>query len=262
MAKRRGVGDDINKFVSNVMSPWLGSGPGTPPQVQRGQELARTLVEQADQLGTGGLGRAAMAGPTELAKQALYGATSSAAFGYASGPLLGVAAKGLSPRTRKVIQAALRSDDVYYIHGSPTTGIKRLDPKYELRPDKLVSEPFFDERWPDGVMPETAMTYANPVNLTSDKVGRMDLTSSKLKEAIQEAASYAQGGSLYIVKTPQSNAQDQGFGPLAANVIKEINANRPNAVKAVEQELKRLGFRPQRNPPKPKTVPKNKSGRR
>jgi hypothetical protein len=63
------VGDDIGKFVSDIMSPWLGSKPATPPQVVRGKEVVKTLVRQAD-LVTGGYGRAAMAGPSELAKQA------------------------------------------------------------------------------------------------------------------------------------------------------------------------------------------------
>jgi hypothetical protein len=67
--RRRGVGDDVGKFVSDIVSPWLGSKPATPPQVVRGKEVVKTLVQQAD-LVTGGYGRAAMAGPTELAKQA------------------------------------------------------------------------------------------------------------------------------------------------------------------------------------------------
>ena len=253
--RRRGVGDDVGKFVSDITSPWLGSGPATPPQVVRGQQLARTLVEQADVV-TGGYGRAAMAGPTELAKQAAINAVAGAV-GYGVGRgVMAVAG------ARKIAKAALRSDDVYYIHGSPTTGIKRLDPKYELRRDKIVSEPYFDERWPEGTDPESALTYGNPVNLTSDKRGRMDFTAPQLREAIKESISYARGGSLYIARTPKSNAEDAGFGPLPAEVLREISASKPGVVKAVERELRKLGFQPQRNPPKPKTVPKNKPGRR
>ena len=120
MAKRRGVGDDVNKFVSDIVSPWLGSGPRTPPQVQRGQQLARTLVEQADQFGTGGLGRAAMAGPTQLAKQAAFNA---AAAGISYGIVRGAVAAGVKSGVAGRIQNALRNERVM-VHGtaSPIKG--------------------------------------------------------------------------------------------------------------------------------------------
>lgn len=102
MARRpKGVGDDINKFVRNVTSPWLGSGPTTPKQVVRAKEFTRTLVEQADEFGTGGLGKAAMQGPAQLAKRA---ALNAAVAGATAGLVRGVQVSGLAARVGNIVR--------------------------------------------------------------------------------------------------------------------------------------------------------------
>jgi hypothetical protein len=89
------VGDDIGKFVSDIVSPWLGSKPATPPQVVRGKEVVKTLVQQAD-IATGGYGRAAMAGPSELAKQAAVN-LAAGGVGYGVGRMARVALSKAAP---------------------------------------------------------------------------------------------------------------------------------------------------------------------
>jgi hypothetical protein len=81
--------------------------------VVRGKEVVKTLVQQAD-LVTGGYGRAAMAGPTELAKQA---AINLAAGGVAYGAVKG-AGRAVS-RAYKTAKATATPSRMVLYHGGP-----------------------------------------------------------------------------------------------------------------------------------------------
>lgn len=232
MAKRRGVGDDINKFVSDIVSPWLGSGPRTPPQVQRGQQLARTLVEQADQFGTGGLGRAAMAGPTELAKQAAINAAAAATgMGAAkvAGKITGMAVEsGLAARIANKFRG-----EVIGLHGSPVRGLTQIEPRIgtyapaNAEPLAYAANPRFSQAIRE--VEDYAMGYSAPVRPTDR-------------------------GSIYVIKAnkntvvkPESGAPISSSPIFASRqpmkVVEEVSMYDLNRNQNLTKILKRAGAR-------------------
>lgn len=155
-----------------------------------------------------------------------------------------------SPLGRRATRAVTGRQTSYFVHGSPTKGIKKLDPKYETMPDKIVSEPFFEERWPEGVDPSQANLYGWPITKASGQKGSSNVLIPKndLQHSVKDSAGYAWGGgSLYIAKAPRKHVGYDGDNSITApsKVIAEIRTPGKTAdqiVKETEKALKKLGF--------------------
>jgi len=163
-----------------------------------------------------------------------------------------------TPVGRRAVRAVTGRKTSYFVHGSPTTGIKKLDPKYETMPDKLVSDPPFAERWPGGVAnPSQAGIYGWPINKTTGQKGSSNILMSRsdVVNAIKDSYRYSQGGSLYIAKAPRSKVgydSDEIISSVS-KVVKEIRTSGKTAdqvAKEAQAALKKLGFKYPKGPKK------------
>lgn len=164
-----------------------------------------------------------------------------------------------TPVGRRAVRAVTGRKTSYFVHGSPTTGIKKLDPKYETMPDKLVSDPPFEERWPGGVAnPSQAGIYGYPITKATRQKGGSNILMSRsdLVDAIKDSYKYAQGGgSLYIAKAPRSKVgydSDEIISSVS-KVVKEIRTSGKTAdqvAKEAQAALKKLGFKYPKGPKK------------
>jgi hypothetical protein len=156
-----------------------------------------------------------------------------------------------SPVGRRAARAVTGRKTSYFVHGSPTQNIKKLDPKYETMPDKLVSDPPFEDRWPEGVDPSHAGIYGWPITKASGEKGSSNILNPRadMVNQIKDSYDYAQGsGSLYIAKAPRSKVGWDSDEIISApsRVIKEISVRGKTAdqvVREAEKALKRLGFK-------------------
>lgn len=240
----------IIDVVKDIVSPWLGAPPAQNKQVTQAQGLARAAAETLDQTVTGGMIKAGVQGNQALVKQAAVNAAALGA-GYIAGKAAVTAASaaaktGVVPRAVRAITGRQKS---YFVHGSPTSGIKKLDPMYETMPDKIVSDPQFEDRWPDGVNPNYANTYGWSVTKRANQKGSSNILQPRadVQESIKDSYGYAGDyGSLYIAKAPRKyvNVDDEDIS-VPAKVVKEIrttNKTEDQVVQETEKALRKLGF--------------------
>ncbi len=255
----------VNDII-NATSAWLGGNRGTvPSQVTRGMDVVRGIGGTLDSA-TGGFGRAVVSDaqsgsntPSALYKTAAVN-LAAAATGVAAARVAGkVVQSGIPARAARAVTGRNTS---YFVHGSPTKGIKKLDPMYETMPDKIASDPPFEERWPEGIAdPSTAGIYGWPITRGVGQKGSANLLTGPyppsvrspkkdVPEAIRDSYSYANdyGGSLYIAKAPRGSVGSDSDEIISspAKVVKEIRTAGKSAdqvVKETEAALKKLGFR-------------------
>lgn len=248
--KPKGIADDIVGGIRNIVSPWLGTPPGEYKQVTQGKALARAAAENLDQTYAGGMIKAGVQGNKALVKQAAVNAAALGA-GYIAGKAAvtvanAVAKTGFVPRA---VRAVTGRQESYFVHGSPTSGIKKLDPMYETMPDKIVSDPQFEDRWPDGVNPNYANTYGWSVTKRANQKGSSNILQPRadVQKSIKDSYGYAGDyGSLYIAKAPRKyvNVDDEDIS-VPAKVVKEIrttNKTKDQVVQETEKALRKLGF--------------------
>jgi len=165
----------------------------------------------------------------------------------------GLTAAGVALRKTGVVPATMRyvtnRDATYFVHGSPTKNIKKLDPKYELMPDKIASEPYFLERFPEGVNSQSIpAVYGNPLKTSGGgrKYANKLVSAQELRESIYDSKGYAGNvGSLYIAKVPKNKFYDQ-YTESTAKVVREIdvtNLSNKEALTKTLKTLKQLGFK-------------------
>jgi virulence-associated protein VapD len=258
--------------ISKLVGGWLGgSGPGTNPTAARVQSQVKEAAKAAD-AALGGFGQAAVndarrlssgAGyvPSETIKAAAVN-TAAAAAGYGAAKVAGAAGKAVAKTgvAQRSVRRVAAKDDIFIVHGSPTRNIKKIDPVYETMEDTIVSEPYFEERWPDGLDPSKAAIYGHNV---TEKAGSSRLIPKKdLRNVIKDSVGYTQGeGSVYIARTPAKNWEGEA-SLSSAKVVREVkvdlgvlgdyekSVNR--AAKDVEKQLKALGFQYPKAPKAPK----------
>jgi len=244
--KPKGIVDDIVGGIRNIVSPWLGTPPNEYPALTQGKAVARTAAETLDQTFAGGMIKAGTQGEKALAKQAAINAA-ALGVGYIAGKAIQTAANaGIVPRA---VRAVTGRNQTYFVHGSPTKGIKKLDPKYETMANTIASDPPLSERFPDGPPgPNDGVTYGyqlNKYNQPNKLVQYEDL-----QERILDSAGYARfnskgRGSLYIAKTPTKSFEDE-LTSAKSKVIKEINItglSEKQIMNQMQTSLKKLGFK-------------------
>ena len=260
----------INDIVDTV-GAWLGGrGPGTNPQVQAAMQATRAIAQTAD-TATGGFGQALL---SDAQRMAMTGSSTPSALYKTAAVNLGAAAAGVGAAkvAGKVVQSGIPAraaravtgrNTSYFVHGSPTKGIKKLDPIYETMPNKIASDPPFEERWPEGIAdPSTAGIYGWPITrgagqkgsanvLTGPYSGPISFPKEDVPTAIKDSydyANYYNDGSLYIAKAPRSSVgiDSEEIISSPAKVVKEIRTAGKSAdqvVKETEAALKKMGFR-------------------
>lgn len=248
MARRKpkSVADDIVGGIRNIVSPWLGAGPGEYKQVTQGKAVARGAAGLLDQAVAGGMVGAGVKGDKALVKQAGVNAAALGT-GYIAGKAIQTAANtGIVPRVVRVVTGR---NQTYFVHGSPTKGIKKLDPKYETMANTIASDPPLSERFPDGPPgPNDGVTYGHRLheyNQPNKLVQYEDL-----QERILDSAGYARfnskgRGSLYIARTPTKSFEDE-LTSAKSKVIKEINItglSEKQIMNQMQNSLKKLGFK-------------------
>ena len=240
----------IIDVVKDIVSPWLGAPPAQNKQVTQAQGLARAAAETLDQTFAGGLVKAGVQGNKALVKQAAVNAAALGA-GYIAGKAA-VTAAGAAAKTG-VIPATIRSvigrDETYFVHGSPTKGIKKLDPKYELQEQYINAEPYFAERWPGGIDERSVPAiYGNPLKQSGGgrRYANQLVPMRELRESVYDSKGYAgKYGSLYVAKVPKNKFYDQ-YTENPAKVIREIdvtNLSNKEALTKTLDTLKKLGFK-------------------
>jgi len=210
------------------VSAWLGGNRGT---VQSGSS-------NETQIDTGGGEKDAVTA---------INAWGLAAVGGVSIAGVGAIKSGAAARAARAVSGRNTS---YFVHGSPTTKIKTLDPKYETMPNTVVSDPKFNDRWPGGVDVSKANVYGQPITKVVGQKGSANILQPRnvVQENIKDAYGYSQSGSLYIAKAPR---QKVGFDAddaitSTAKVVKEIKTSGKTAdqvVQETEKVLRKLGFR-------------------
>jgi hypothetical protein len=170
-----------------------------------------------------------------------------AAVGGASIAGVGAVKSGVAARAARAVTGRNTS---YFVHGSPTTKIKKLDPQYETMPNTVVSSPKFNDRWPNGVDVSKANVYGQPITKVVGQKGSANVLQPRnvVQENIKDAYGYGRSGSLYVAKAPR---QKVGFDAddaitSTARVVKEISISGKTAdqvVRETEKALRKLGFR-------------------
>lgn len=233
----------ILDIVKDIVSPWLGTPPAQNRSVTQAQGLARSAAETLDQTFAGGMVKAGVQGNKALVKQA---AVNVAALG--TGYIAGKAIQtGIVPRA---VRAVTGRNTSYFVHGSPTSNIRKLDPKYETMSNTVVSEPRFSDRWPGGVDLSKANVYGQPITKVVGQKGSANVLQPQnvVQANIKDAYGYGRSGSLYIAEAPR---QKVGFDAddaitSTAKVVKEIKVNGKTSdqvVREAEKALRKLGFR-------------------
>ena len=248
--KPKGIADDIVGGVRKIVSPWLGAPAGQSKSVTQAQGLARQAAESLDQAFAGGMIKAGTQGNKALVKQAAVNAAALGA-GYVAGKAIqtaagAVAKSGVVPAT---IRSVVGRDATYFVHGSPTKGIKKLNPKYELQEQYINAEPYFAERWPGGIDERSVPAiYGNPLKQSGGgrRAANQLVPIRELRESVYDSKGYAgKYGSLYVAKVPKNKFYDQ-YTENPAKVIREIDvtnlSNKESLTKTLDT-LKKLGFK-------------------
>lgn len=141
----------------------------------------------------------------------------------------------------------------YFIHGSPDPNLKELDPKSETMPDRVYSDPQFEDRWPDmlnesktAVRPEYAhMGQLYGYNATGVGSTKMHNVND-LSNAIADSLSY--GGNIHIglanARTTEWASSPEDVDTLQITskvpVLRTIRTSEHNPEKGVKDTLKAL----------------------
>ena len=162
--------------------------------------------------------------------------------GYIAGKQTGIPARA--------VRAVTGRNTSYFVHGSPTSNIRKLDPKYETMPNTVVSQPRFSDRWPGGVDVSKANVYGQPITKVVGQKGSANVLQPRnvVQENIKDAYGYGQSGSLYIAKAPRQKVGFDADDAITskAKVVKEIRVSgktRDQVVREAEKALRKLGFR-------------------
>jgi len=153
----------------------------------------------------------------------------------------------------RAVRAVTGKNKTYFVHGSSTKGIKKLDPKYETMENTIASEPSMSERFPDGPPgPNDGVTYGFPLH----KYGQPNklVPYEDLQERILDSAGYASfnskgRGSLYIAKTPTKFFEDE-LTSAKSKVVREIDItglSEKQIMDQMQKSLKKLGFKQPKN---------------
>ena len=248
--KPKGIADDIVGGIRNIVSPWLGTPPGELKQVTQFKQATRVAAETLDQNITGGMIKAGTQGNKALVKQAGVNAA-ALGVGYVAGKAVqtaasAVAKSGVVPAT---IRSVIGRDATYFVHGSLTKGIKKLNPKYELQEQYINAEPYFAERWPGGIDERSVPAiYGNPLKQSGGgrRSANQLVPMRELRESVYDSKGYAgQYGSLYVAKVPKNKFYDQ-YTENPAKVIREIdvtNLSNTQSLTKTLDTLKKLGFK-------------------
>lgn len=244
--KPKGIADDIVGGIRKIVSPWLGTPAGELKQVTQFKQATRVAAEGLDQAFAGGMIGAGVQGNKALAKQAAVNAAALGT-GYVAGKAMQTAAgAGIVPRA---VRAVTGRNQTYFVHGSPTKGIKKLDPKYETMANTIASDPPLSERFPDGPPgPNDGVTYG--FRLTEFNKPNKLVPYKDLEERILDSAGYAKfnsrgSGSLYVAKTPKKFFEDE-LTSAKSKVIKEVDITGLSEKQIMDQmqtSLKKLGFK-------------------
>lgn len=218
-----------------IVSPWLGASKNI---TVAGKTSVNSTGSSEAQIDTGGGERDKVNETLMLGIAGAAGVTAAA---------IGARRSGLPVR---VVRAVTGRNTSYFVHGSPTPNIRKLDPKYETMPNMLVSDPRFSDRWPGGVDVSKANVYGQPITKVVGQKGSANVLQPRnvVQESIKDAYRYGRFGSLYIAKAPR---QKVGFDAddaitSTAKVVKEIKVSgktRDQVVREAEKALRKLGFR-------------------
>jgi hypothetical protein len=224
------------KDISDAVGGWLGGNRGTiNPQVARVSRDLGTVAQTIDTF-TGGLGAAAGRDvrnfaqgeslPTNVAK--------TAAVNLAAGA---VGAKAAQVFGRAVQSGRAAVKGTYFgVHGSETRGLSSINPLIG-KPKPATNVTNDAARSAGYNAPNVPVAYSYPAQ------------PNRVAGDLQTAAAYAREGSVYVVKTPQTNVNVASWNKLEnystqpLKVIKEIKVPKlPNpapmsATKKVKQSV-------------------------
>ena len=244
--KPKGIDDQIIGGIRQIMSPWLGTPPAQNNKVTQAQGLARTAAQTLDQTFAGGMIGAGVQGNKALAKQAAVN-VAALGTGYVAGKAMQTAVN--SGIVSRAVRSVAGRNNTYFVHGSSTKGIKKLDPKYETMENTIASDPPLYERFPDGPPgPNDGVTYG--FRLTELNKPNKLVPYKDLEERILDSAGYAKfnsrgSGSLYVAKTPKKFFEDE-LTSAKSKVIKEVDITGLSEKQIMDQmqtSLKKLGFK-------------------
>lgn len=218
-----------------IVSPWLGASKNI---TVAGKTSVNSTGSSEAQIDTGGGERDKVNETLMLGVAGAAGVTAAT---------IGARRSGLPVRAVRAVTGRNMS---YFVHGSPTSNIRKLDPKYETMPNTVVSQPRFSDRWPSGVDVSKANVYGQPITKVVGQKGSANVLQPRnvVQESIKDAYGYGRSGSLYIAKAPR---QKVGFDAddaitSTAKVVKEIRVSgktRDQVVQEAEKALRKLGFR-------------------
>ena len=203
MARRKPSG--IIDVVKDIVSPWLGAPPAQNRQVTQAQGLARAAAETLDQTFAGGLVKAGVQGNKALVKQA---AVNAAALG--AGYIAGKAAVTAVQSGKAAVKGTY-----FGVHGSETRNLSSISPLSNRTKD--VTNVTNNAAKAAGYnVPNVPVVYSYPAQ------------PNRVAGNIETAGAYARQGSVYVVRTPQTNVNVaqwnpvERYSPQPLKVVKEI----------------------------------------
>lgn len=220
-----------------IVSPWLGASKNI---MVAGKTSASNMGSSEAQIDTGGGER------DKVNETLMLGIAGAAGVTAATLGARAIVKTGVVPAT---IRSVVGRDATYFVHGSPTKGIKKLDPKYELQEQYINAEPYFAERWPGGIDERSVPAiYGNPLKQSGGgrRSANQLVPMRELRESVYDSKGYAgKYGSLYVAKVPKNKFYDQ-YTENPAKVIREIdvtNLSNKEALTKTLDTLKKLGFK-------------------
>ena len=203
--KPKGIADDIVGGIRNIVSPWLGTPPGELKQVTQFKQATRVAAEGLDQAFAGGMIKAGTQGNKALVQQA---AINAAALGV--GYVVGKAAVTAVQSGKAAVKGTY-----FGVHGSETQNLSSIAPLVNRTKD-VTNVTNNAARAAGYNVPDVPVAYSYPAQ------------PNRVAGNIETAGAYARQGSVYVVRTPQTNVNVakwnpvERYSPQPLKVVKEI----------------------------------------